>query len=529
MPEDPKRKRTSGAKTVNLDSLGLEMGNRPPQALDVEEAVLGAMLVEPNCVDEAMEELSSLCFYSEVNKMIFEAMTRLVNDHVSIDLITVSQQLRKEGNLEAIGGSAYLARLSQQIGAAAHVEFYIQILKQKCIQRELITACYNILKSAYDDKVNVDELIDNAQSAVYNAINENIHTDVQDVGSVIGSVINDVERLQNKPGLSGVPSGFTSLDRITLGWQPSDLVIIAARPSVGKTALVLNMARNAAVDFHKPVAIFSLEMSAKQLARRMMLSETGLPAEKLKGGVRLEEHEWVQLNHQLKKLIESPLYIDETPSLPVVEFRAKAKRLVKEKGVELIIVDYLQLMQGPVELRGMREQEVAAISRTLKATAKELDVPVIALSQLSRNAARREGSNTKPMLSDLRESGSIEQDADQVLFIYRRDYQGLSENPEEKGMTDLIIAKNRNGAVGEVHLEFRDSEAKFVDAEDSSLNYARNSGAPIPSAGFQGGGRRVPLKDIMPPDENSGFGGGSYDPFGGGSGNPFEGNTEFDI
>ncbi|MCD8207713.1 MAG: replicative DNA helicase [Bacteroidales bacterium] len=527
MPEDSKRRRTGGAKSVNLENLGLEMGNKPPQALDVEEAVLGAMLVEPNCVDEAMEELTAPCFYSEVNRLIFEAMTHLINEHVSIDIITVSQQLRKEGNLETVGGSACLARLSQQIGAAAHVEFYIKILKQKCIQRELITASYNILKNAYDDKVNVDELIDNAQSAVYNAINENIHSDVQEVGAVIGAVINDVEKLQENPGLSGVPSGFPSLDRITLGWQPSDLIIIAARPSVGKTALVLNMARNAAVDHRKPVAIFSLEMSAKQLARRMMLSETGLPSEKLKGGVKLAEHEWVQLNHQLKKLIESPIYIDETPSLPVMEFRAKAKRLVKEKGVKLIIVDYLQLMQGPVELRGLREQEVATISRTLKATAKELNVPVIALSQLSRNVAKREGSNSKPMLSDLRESGSIEQDADQVLFIYRYDYQGLSEHPEDEGKTDLIIAKNRNGAVADVHLEFRASEARFIDLEDSSLNYANKSGAPIPSAGFDASSRRIPLKDVLA-GSNAGdsFGG---DPFAGTSDNPFEANTEFDV
>ncbi len=509
MAEQSKRKRPA-AKAVDLDTLGLEMGNRPPQALDVEEAVLGAMLVEPNCIDDAIEELTPGCFYSERNRLLFEAMTRLVNSHVSIDVLTVSQQLRKDGNLEVVGGSAFLAGLSQQIGAAAHVEFYIKILKQKCIQRDLITASYSILKDAYDDKVNVDDLIDKAQSSVFSAIQDNVKTDVQEVGSVINQVMSDMERLQENPGLSGVPSGFPSLDAITLGWQASDLIIIAARPSVGKTALVLNMARHAAVDGHKPVAFFSLEMSAKQLVKRMMLSETGLASEKLKGGVKLEAYEWAQLDHQLKKLIEAPIYIDETPSLPVMEFRSKAKRLVKQKGVKLIIVDYLQLMQGPVELRAIREQEVAAISRTLKATAKELNVPVIALSQLSRRAVNREGSNSRPLLSDLRESGSIEQDADMVLFIHRYDYQGLSETPEEQGKTDLIIAKNRNGSVGEVPLMFRPSEAKFVDMADTLVSHARG-GAPVQDFGGMAGGSRVPLSELIPGADS------------------FPGNPEFDI
>ncbi|MCD8313801.1 MAG: replicative DNA helicase, partial [Bacteroidales bacterium] len=308
-------------------------------------------------------------------------------------------------------------------------------------------------------------------------IQDSVRNDVQDVGSVISQVMTDIERLQDNPGVSGVPSGFQSLDRVTLGWQPSDLIIIAARPSVGKTALVLNMARNAAVDFDKPVALFSLEMSAKQLVKRMMVSETGLSSEKLKGGVRLEQYEWAQLDHQLKKLIDAPIYIDETPSMPVMEFRSKAKRLVKQKGVKLIIVDYLQLMQGPAELRAFREQEVAAISRTLKATAKELNVPVIALSQLSRRAVNREGSNSRPLLSDLRESGSIEQDADMVLFIHRYDYQGLSEKAEDEGKTDLIIAKNRNGEVGDIHMMFRKDETRFVDMNDSLIRHAESQSA----------------------------------------------------
>ena len=470
MAEDGRRRYSRKNSSVNLDTLGLEMGNQPPQALDVEEAVIGAMLVEPNCVDDAVEELTPSCFYSEKNRMIYEAVVSLVNEHSPVDLLTVTQKLNAQGNLEVVGGAVVLAGMTRKIGAAAHVESYIKILKQKCIQRELITASYDILKNSYDSGINVDDLIDMAQTKIFAAIQNNVKKDVQEIGSVINQAIADIEKLQDSPGLSGVPSGFPSLDKVTLGWQPSDLIILAARPSMGKTAFVVNVARNAAVDHHKPVAMFSLEMPAIQLAKRMMVSETGLSAEKIKGGSRLEPYEWVQLEQKLKDLAKAPLYIDDTPSLPVMEFRSKVKRLVKQKGVKLVIVDYLQLMQGPAELRGMREQEVAAISRTLKATAKEMNVPIIALSQLSRDAVKRQGGNNKPQLSDLRESGSIEQDADMVLFIHRYDYQGFDSNPENVGKTDLIIAKHRNGEIREIPLMFRSSEVRFVDMEDSLIS-----------------------------------------------------------
>ncbi len=482
MAEESK-KRTTRRKTsgVNLDTLGLEMGNRPPQALDVEEAVLGALLIEPNCIDEAMDELSPKCFYGEKHRMIFEAMSSLVNEHVALDLLSVSQKLKSNGNLEAVGGTVALVQLSQKIGAAAHIEYYIRILKQKCIQRELITASYEILKSSYDESVNVDELVDAAQSKVYAAIQNNVKKDVQEIGKVINDALDDLQKRQETSGYSGVPSGFPSVDNITLGWQPSDLIILAARPSVGKTAFVVNVARNAAVDFNMPVAIFSLEMPAKQLANRMMVSETGLSAEKIKGGVKLQDWEWQQLDIQLKRLTKAPIYIDDTPSLPVMEFRSKVKRLVKQKGVRLVVVDYLQLMQGPSELRGMREQEVAAISRTLKATAKEMDVPIIALSQLSRQSENRQGSNRRPQLSDLRESGSIEQDADMVIFIHRYDYQGLSDNPDDVGRTQIIIAKHRNGAIADIDMRFRADEVRFVDEHESMVNQAAEiTGAAVP-------------------------------------------------
>jgi len=472
MPEGGNTARKKKSVTAgDLETVGLEMGNKPPQALDFEEAVLGALLVEPACVDEAMEELSPSCFYDPKHRMVFEAMTKLVNEHVALDLLSVSQKLKSLGNLETVGGTVALAALSQKIGAAAHIEYDIKILKQKTIQRDLITASLDNLRDAYDEGVPVDDLIDNAQSRVFAAIQSNIKKDVQEIGSVIKSAMDDIEKMQGQTGISGVPSGYPSIDKVTMGWQPSDLIILAARPSVGKTAFSLNMARNAAVDHNMPVAFFSLEMPAKQLAKRLMTSETGLAADKIRGGSKLEDYEWEQLEYKLKNLIKAPLYVDDTPSLPIAEFRTKAKRLVKTKGVRLIIVDYLQLMQGPAELRGMREQEVAAVSRNLKATAKELDIPIIALSQLSRQAVNRQGSNGKPQLSDLRESGAIEQDADMVIFVHRPDVVGMSESPDGKETTHIIIAKHRNGETGEIQMRFKSEQVKFVEADDDLLSH----------------------------------------------------------
>ena len=467
MPERQKKTSSKQNNVVDFETLGLEMGNKPPQALDVEEAVLGAMLIEPTSVDQAMEELTASCFYDPKHKMIFEAMSELLNEHTAIDMLTVADKLKANGNIEAVGGYVALADLTQKVGAAAHLEYYIKIIKQKTIQRDLITVSYEILKKAYDDSVKVDELIDDAQSKVYSAIQSNVKKDVQEIGSLINSAMNEIQEHQGKTGLTGIPSGFASIDRITMGWQPSDLIILAARPSVGKTAFALNLARNAAVDHHMPVAFFSLEMSALQLVKRLMTSESGLSADKIKGGSKLEPWEWTQLETQLKNLSKAPLYIDDTPSIPVMEFRTKVKNLVSQKGVRLVFVDYLQLMQGPPESRGMREQEVAAISRMLKATAKELNVPIISLSQLSRNAVQRTGGSGKPQLSDLRESGSIEQDADMVVFIHRPDYLGLSEDSNDKERTQIIIAKHRNGETCDIDMRFKSEQVRFVEMDDT--------------------------------------------------------------
>lgn len=468
MPE--KKSRSRAGKSIDLETLGLEMGNKPPQAPDLEEAVLGALLIEPSCVDEAMEELTPSCFYDPKHRMIYEAMVSLVNEHVALDLLSVSQKLQAQKNLDKVGGTVALAAMSQKIGAAAHVEYYIKILKQKCIQRDLISAAYDILKGAYDDSENVDDLIDMSQSKVFAAIQNNVKKDVQDVGSVLKTVMDELEEMQTQSGISGVPSGFASVDKYTLGWQRANLIILGARPSVGKTAFALNVLRNAAIDNNMPVAIFSLEMSALELVKRLVTTESGLEPDKIKGGTKLDPRDWDQLDYSLKALAKAPIYIDDTPGISIMEFRTKAKRLVKSKGVRFIVVDYLQLMQGPPELRGMREQEVAAISRMLKGTAKELDIPIMALSQLSRNSVQRGNSNNRPMLSDLRESGSIEQDADIVIFVHRPDAIGLGDTVEDKEYTEIIIAKNRNGQIDTIPMKFKGAQLRFMDQSDSLSN-----------------------------------------------------------
>lgn len=485
MPESRRDNSRKRGQSDELDRIGLEMGNKPPQALDVEEAVLGAMLLEPSCVDEAMEQLSLSCFYDKRHAAIFKAIQGLYVDHISIDIVTVCDRLKANKALEEVGGAVVLVDLSQHVSSAAHVEYYIRILKQKSIQRDLISASNKILGQAFDESVKVDDLIDFAQTSIYDAIQNNVKKEVQDIGSVINVAIGEMEKLQHTTGLSGVPSGFPSIDRVTQGWQASDLIILAARPSVGKTAFALNLARNAAVQHHMPVVFFSLEMSATQLAKRLMTSETGLSMNKIKGGEKLEDHEWTQLEYRLKDLAKAPLYIDDTPGLPLMEFRTKLKTLVKNKGIRLVFVDYLQLMQGPKELRGMREQEVAAISRTLKSTAKELNVPIIALSQLSRQAVSRSGGGGKPVLSDLRESGSIEQDADMVIFIHRPDYVGLSENADDIEKTQIIIAKHRNGATCDIDMRFRSEQVRFVELDEGAQSFmpmesAMNSQGPVP-------------------------------------------------
>lgn len=456
-------------KEVSLDALGLEAGKVPPQAVDVEEAVLGAMMIEPNCVPDVLERLTSECFYKEANRKIFSAISALSKDHEPVDIFTVAEALKRTGDLEMVGGPYYLSLLSSKVGAAAHVEYHVNILLQKHIQRELITISAEVQRDSFDDSIPVDDLLNNAQQKLFDLAERNMKRETLPVQDVLKDTIAEIEANQDRTdGLSGVPSGFTGIDKVTLGWQESDLVIIAARPSMGKTAFVLTMARNMAVDHHIPVAFFSLEMSSKQLVKRLLVSETGLSSEKIRGGKRLLDYELVQLHERIKDLAAAPLFIDDTPSISVYELRSKVRRLVRNAGVKLIIIDYLQLMTGPPELRGMREQEVSNISRSLKAIAKEMSIPVIALSQLSRDVEKR-GGNKIPQLSDLRESGAIEQDADIVMFIHRPDYYGTEEEGAVPGQAQIIIAKHRNGSTDVVPMIFRKNEARFVDSNDGGF------------------------------------------------------------
>ena len=349
------------------------------------------------------------------------------------------------------------------------MDYHVKILLQKYIQRELITISAEVQRDSFDDSIPVDDLLNNAQQKLFDLAERNMKRETLPVQDVLKDTIAEIESNQDRTdGLSGVPSGFTGIDKVTLGWQESDLVIIAARPSMGKTAFVLTMARNMAVDHHIPVAFFSLEMSSKQLVKRLLVSETGLSSEKIRGGKRLLDYELVQLHERIKDLAAAPLFIDDTPSISVYELRSKVRRLVRNAGVKLIIIDYLQLMTGPPELRGMREQEVSNISRSLKAIAKEMSIPVIALSQLSRDVEKR-GGNKIPQLSDLRESGAIEQDADIVMFIHRPDYYGTEEEGAVPGQAQIIIAKHRNGSTDVVPMIFRKNEARFVDSNDGGF------------------------------------------------------------
>lgn len=466
-------KNITPVKVEKTTIINLEKGKLPPQALDLEEAVLGAMMIDKKGVDEVIDILQSDAFYKEAHKHIFEAIFQLFTDSQPIDLLTVSSQLRKNAKLDLAGGDFYLIQLTQKISSSAHIEFHSRIILQKYIQRSLIRISSEIIEDSYDETTDVFDLLDQAESKLYEVTQGNIKRSSETAQSLVIQAKKRIEEIANKEGLSGIATGFDKLDKVTSGWQPSDLVIIAARPGMGKTAFVLSMARNIAIDFGHPVALFSLEMSSVQLITRLISSETGLSSEKLRTG-KLEKHEWEQLSIKVKNLEKAPLYIDDTPSLSIFDLRAKARRLASQHGIKLIIVDYLQLMTagGNNKGGGNREQEISTISRNLKALAKELEVPVIALSQLSR-AVETRGSSKRPLLSDLRESGAIEQDADIVSFIYRPEYYKIEEWDDDEqspteGQAEFIIAKHRNGSLENIRLKFIGNLGKFDNLEDYS-------------------------------------------------------------
>lgn len=450
--------------------INLEKGKIPPQAVDLEEVVLGAMMIDKKGVDEIIDILHSDVFYKTAHKFIYEAIYKLFENTEAIDLLTVSNQLRKDGNLDKVGGEYYLIQLTQKVSSSAHIEFHARIILQKYIQRSLIKISNEIIEQSYDEGTDVFDLLDTAESKLYEVTQGNIKRSSETAHSLVIQAKNRIQEISNKDGLSGVPSGFDKLDKLTSGWQPSDLVIIAARPGMGKTALTLSMARNIAVGHNLPVAFFSLEMSAVQLITRLISSETGLSSEKLRTG-NLETHEWEQLNVKVKDLEKAPLFIDDTPSLSIFDLRAKARRLASQHGIKMIMIDYLQLMTAGSSVKGgNREQEISTISRNLKALAKELAIPVIALSQLSRAVETRGGSK-RPLLSDLRESGAIEQDADIVSFIYRPEYYKIDEWDDEErsptaGQGEFIVAKHRNGGLENIRLKFVGHLGKFDNLDD---------------------------------------------------------------
>ncbi len=457
------RKRPS---PVQLDASAVQ-GKIPPQATDLEEAVLGAMMLENDRLAEVIEILRPEVFYKEVHQVIFSAITRLFGSNQPVDILTVTEELRKSGELEIAGGPYFISMLTNRVASAANIEFHSRILLQKYIQRELIHISSDIIREAYEDTTDVFDLLDKAETNLLSISEASIGKSYMDMQSIIKNAIREITSAQNKEGeLRGVGSGFTEIDRITSGWQKSDLIIIASRPGMGKTAFALTMARNAAVDFKKAVAVFSLEMSAIQLVTRLISSETEIPQEKLRRG-DMADFEWAQLNTRISSLYEAPIFIDDTAALSIFDLRAKCRRLKARHDIQLIVVDYLQLMQGGPETKGNREQEISSISRSLKSLAKELDIPVIALSQLSR-APEKRSTVAKPILSDLRESGSIEQDADMVLFIYRPEYYKIDTDEQgdsTSGLAEVSISKNRHGPIKDIRLRFIAKYAKFTDPE----------------------------------------------------------------
>ncbi|MEI8203176.1 MAG: replicative DNA helicase [Bacteroidota bacterium] len=468
--ENTRRKPKELQKRIEIN----QHGRIPPQAIDLEEAVIGAMLLEQHAVSVVIETLKPEVFYKEAHQQIFNAIMVLFAKNEPIDILTVTNELKSMGLLEQVGGAYYITMLTNRVTSSANIEFHARILQQKYIQRELIAISSEIIRDSFEDTTDVLELLDRAEKNLFSISDNNLRSDAIDMRILVKDAIKEIEKARNsETHLTGVPSGFTELDRITNGWQKSDLIIIAARPGMGKTAFVLSMARNIAVDHKRPIVVFSLEMNSLQLVTRLISSESQLPADKLKKG-NLEDYEWEQLNVKVASLIDAPLVIDDSPGLNLFELRAKCRRMKQRFDVELIIIDYLQLMTAASDTRGgNREQEISNISRSLKNLAKELNVPIIALSQLSR-AVETRGGTKRPILSDLRESGAIEQDADMVLFIYRPEYYKLTQDEQgnsTEGMAEIIIAKHRNGALKDIQLQFIDKFAKFCDFETDYSMY----------------------------------------------------------
>lgn len=477
------------------NAVSAQLGKVPPQALELEEAVLGALMLEKDALTAIIDILKPESFYSDRHQFIYKTVLELFDISEPIDLLTITNKLRTKGELELAGGAIYIAELTSKVNSAANIEFHARIITEMAMKRDLITMASEIERDAYEDSTDALALLDDVEKKLYQVSESNIRKNYEDMRSLMARAIKELEDKKNQTsGLTGVPSGFTALDRLTSGWQKSDLVILAARPGMGKTAFVLSALRNAAVDFKKPVAIFSLEMSSVQLVNRLISAEAEIESEKLRRG-DLADYEWTQLHTRIRNLSSAPIFIDDTPSLSIRELRTKCRRLKAKSDIQMVIIDYLQLMSAEGNNKnggGNREQEISSISRALKGLAKELEVPVIALSQLSRQVETR-GGDKRPMLSDLRESGAIEQDADMVMFLYRPEYHGINNNEMGEaieGETHIHIAKHRNGSTGMEKVRFIKEYQRFVDMEDDFGSFGPQPGAPPmgdnPAAGIRG-------------------------------------------
>lgn len=451
-----------------------------PQARELEQAVLGALMLEKDAYSMISEILKPECFYEKAHEKIFAAIQDLALNQEPIDMLTVVEQLKKRGELEEVGGPVYISQLTTKMASSAHIEYHARIIAQKFLARELISFTAEIQDKAFDETIDVDDLMQEAEGKLFEISQRNLKKDVTQIDPILNEAVKHIhDACDRKEGMSGIASGFEDLDKITSGWQKSDLVIIAARPAMGKTAFALTMVTNMAIQFGTPVAIFSLEMSNVQLINRMIENICELTGDKVRSG-KLENFEWAQLDTKITNLYGAPIFVDDTPSLSVFELRTKARRLVREHDVKCIIIDYLQLMNASGMNFGSREQEVSTISRSLKGLAKELDIPIIALSQLNRGVETRQGPEGKrPQLADLRESGAIEQDADMVCFIHRPEYYKMTEDANTGasliGIAEIIIAKHRNGAIGDVRLRFQKEYARFANIDKSGSDNIRPS------------------------------------------------------
>ena len=486
MPDSNKSSNTGSRRKRATAPIDPAYGHLQPQAADIERVVLGALMIDKDAFSVVSEMLRPETFYEPRHQKIYQAIQKLNFDENPVDIMTVTNELQREGTLDDVGGPTYVVDLTSHVASSAHIEYHAKILQQKFLARQLISFASVIETKAFDPTVDTDELMQEAESGLFELSQKNMRQDYTQIDPVIRQAIDILSKASaNSSGLTGIASGFTKLDDMTSGWQKSDLIIIAGRPAMGKTSFALSIAKNIAVDFKTPVAFFSLEMNNVQLVDRLISNVCEIEGKKIMNG-QLARDEWERLDKNLSRLTGAPLYIDDTPGMSIFELRTKARRLVREKGVKVIMIDYLQLMNANGARFGNRQEEVSTISRSLKGLAKELDIPMLALSQLNRTVENRDGLEGKrPQLSDLRESGAIEQDADMVLFVHRPEYYHLYEDEKGndlRGKAQIIIAKHRKGATGDVLLAFQGQYTRFANPEDAML-------APLPND--MGGGEII--------------------------------------